>query len=256
MIKYTSLQNINTRYYDSEKGDTAVLFLHGWGAPLETYQSIFSQIEGKYRVIAPETPGCGKTGEPPEGWNVDKYVSFVLDFCKSLGIKSVVLMGHSFGVRLIIKLLALHSENLECQKAVIIDGAGIVPKRSFSYYCKVYSYKLCKKIIATKIGSFFFLPLWEERKRNIGSKDYAGASDIMKHTLSLVVNEDLKHLMPKINAEVYLIWGENDDDTPLSDGKSMESLIPKSGLSIIQNAGHYPFLENPGAFFSVLSVIL
>ena len=134
MLKNITIQNINTNYYDSGEGEKTVLFLHGWAAPVEVYQSIFNFLEGKnYRVIAPETPGCGKTPEPPEGWTVDKYVNFVLDFCKEMGLKDVILMGHSFGVRLMIKLMSLHTDKINCRKAVIIDGAGIVPKRPLSY---------------------------------------------------------------------------------------------------------------------------
>ena len=257
MLKNTTIQNINTRYYDSETGEKTVLFLHGWAAPVEVYQSIFTFLEGKnYRVIAPETPGCGKTGEPPEGWKVDKYVAFVLDFCKEMGLNDVILMGHSFGVRLMIKLMTMHTDKLKCEKAVIIDGAGIVPKRPLSYYWKVYTYKLCKKIVNTKIGSFFFMPLWEERRGNAGSADYNSASNVMKHTLSLVVNEDLKFLMPSVTADVLLIWGENDDATPVSDGYTMEKLMQKAGLAVVKGAGHYPFLDQPKVFFGIMDAVM
>ncbi len=257
MLKNITIQNINTNYYDSGEGEKTVLFLHGWAAPVEVYQSIFNFLEGKnYRVIAPETPGCGKTPEPPEGWTVDKYVNFVLDFCKEMGLKDVILMGHSFGVRLMIKLMSLHTDKIICKKAVIIDGAGIVPKRPLSYYWKVYTYKLCKKIVNTKIGGFFFMPLWEERRGNAGSADYNSASNVMKHTLSLVVNEDLKFLMSAIDADVLLIWGENDDATPVSDGYTMEKLMQKAGLAVVKGAGHYPFLDQPKVFFGIMDAVM
>lgn len=257
MLKNTVIQNINTNYYDSETGEKTVLFLHGWAAPVEVYRSIFTFLEGKnYRVIAPETPGCGKTAEPPEGWSVDRYVSFVLDFCRQLELNDVILMGHSFGVRIMIKMLSLHKNKINCQKAVIIDGAGIVPKRPMSYYFKVYSYKLCKRIVNTKVGGFFFMPLWEERRGNAGSADYNSASNVMKHTLSLVVNEDLKHLMGDIDADILLIWGENDDATPLTDGQTMEKLMPKAGLAAVKGAGHYPFLDQPKVFFDILGAVM
>lgn len=250
------INGITVNYSDTGAGEQIVLFLHGWQAPIEVYQSIYTQLEGKYRVIALDTPGCGKTPEPPEGWTVDKYVDFVLAFCKELGLEQVILMGHSFGVRLMIKIMALHSHALRCDKAVIIDGAGIVPKRSMAYYWKVYTYKLAKKVVATKVGNFFFGPLFEERNRTAGSADYAAASPAMRHTLSLVVNEDLKQLMPKVGAEVLLIWGENDDATPLSDGQTMEKLMPNAALTVVQGAGHYPFLDAPAVFSKILKAFL
>lgn len=252
MNKFIEINGIDTRYFDSGEGESVLLFLHGWAAPLEVYKSIFEFLSPHFRVVAPETPGCGKTGDPPKGWNVDEYVDFVLDFCGKLGIKKAVLMGHSFGVRLMIKIMSVKKNVLECEKAVIIDGAGIVPKRGLDYYTSVYSYKTAKKIVGTKIGNFFFGPLWEERREHAGSSDYAKSSDVMKHTLSLVVNEDLKHLMGDIDASVLLIWGEKDDSTPIEDGKTMERLMKNAALAEIKGASHYPFLDNPKLFFEIL----
>ena len=47
MLKNITIQNINTNYYDSGEGEKTVLFLHGWAAPVEVYQSIFNFLEGK-----------------------------------------------------------------------------------------------------------------------------------------------------------------------------------------------------------------
>ena len=250
------IDGISVNYIDIGAGDETILFLHGWQAPIDVYQSIYDRLKDKYRIVALDTPGCGKTPEPPVGWKVDNYVDFVLKFCKELGLTKVILMGHSFGVRLMVKLMALHGDKLSCNKAVICDGAGIVPKRSLNYYFKVYSYKFAKKVVANKLGNYFFGPLFEERNRTAGSADYAAASPVMRHTLSLVVNEDLKHLMPKVQADILLIWGEKDDATPLSDGQTMEKLMPKAALAVVTGAGHYPFLDSPAVFGKILDAFL
>ena len=44
----------------------------------------------------------------------------------------------------------MSSKNQELEKKlVIIDSAGIIPKRSFKYYIKVYSFKFMKKLYLT-----------------------------------------------------------------------------------------------------------
>ena len=90
----------------------------------------------------------------------------------------------------------------------------------------------------------------------MGSADYASSSDIMKHTLSLVVNEDLRHLYKDIDAEVLLIWGEKDDATPIEDAKIMEKNMKNAALAEIKGASHYPFLDNPRTFFAILDKFL
>lgn len=89
-----------------------------------------------------------------------------------------------------------------------------------------------------------------------GSSDYNNASEMMRRTLSKIVNEDLKSVMPSIKAPTLLIWGENDTATPLRDAKIMERLIPDAGLVSFSGCGHYSFLDNPYQFAAVLRSFL
>lgn len=90
------------------------------------------------------------------------------------------------------------------------------------------------------------------RKKN-GSADYNAASPIMRQCLVKVVNEDLTPLISNIKASTLLIWGEKDDATPLSDGQLMEKLIPDAGLVVLENSGHYAFLEQGVRFCRIIS---
>ena len=87
--------------------------------------------------------------------------------------------------------------------------------------------------------------------KRIGSKDYQNVSGVMRKTFVRIVNEDLKNLLPKIKPPTLLIWGENDQATPVSNGKLMERLIPDSGLVILRNAGHFSYLENLDEFLLI-----
>lgn len=78
----------------------------------------------------------------------------------------------------------------------------------------------------------------------------------MRAILSRCVNEDLRHVMPRIKAPVLLVWGENDTATPMRDARIMERLIPDAGLVSFPGCGHYSFLDNPAQFTAVLRSFL
>ena len=78
----------------------------------------------------------------------------------------------------------------------------------------------------------------------------------MRAIMSKSIAQDLKHLMPLIKAPTLLIWGENDTATPLSDAKTMNRLIPDSGLVAFPGCGHYSFLVNPSGFAAVINSFL
>jgi pimeloyl-ACP methyl ester carboxylesterase len=74
----------------------------------------------------------------------------------------------------------------------------------------------------------------------------------MRRTMVLSVNEDLTPLLSGIKVPTLLIWGENDTATPLSDGQTMERLIPGAGLVVLRGAGHFSFADHWGQCSRVL----
>ena len=99
----TTINGLNINYLDAGKGDLVCL-LHGWGAKAELFEGIIPVLAHKYHVVAPNLPGFGGSDEPPEVWSVDDYADFVVEFLRQFNADKVILLGHSYGGRIIIKL--------------------------------------------------------------------------------------------------------------------------------------------------------
>ncbi len=232
---------------DNAAGKPVVLFLHGWGAPAATYKLLLDHLAGYCRVVAPDLAGFGGSAEPERAWCVDDYVDWTVAFAAALGLEKVVLMNHSFGGRISIKLLARRPLPFAVTKAVFMDAAGIKPRRTAKYYIKVYSYKLMKRLF----------PAYAQKMRGkVGSADYRQASDIMRRTMSVCINEDLTPYLADNPVSTLLIWGEADTATPLRDAKIMEQKIPDAGLVTLAGAGHFAFAERWGQCRRVLDSFL
>ena len=89
------------------------------------------------------------------------------------------------------------------------------------------------------------------RKKN-GSADYAAASPVMRQSMVKVINDNLLSNLPHISRPTLLIWGDKDNDTPLSHAKIMEKSIPDCGLVVIPGGNHFSFLANPALTRRVL----
>ena len=74
----------------------------------------------------------------------------------------------------------------------------------------------------------------------------------MRETFVACVNDHLDHLVPQIDHEILLIWGENDAATPLEQGKRFEKMLNEGALIEINGAGHYAFLDKSKQFASIL----
>lgn len=247
MEKNIIIDNLNINYLDVGEGKCIVLF-HGWGANKEAFTPIINKLSAYMRVVALDFPGFGKSSEPQDVWDVEKYADFMKKFIKEAECEGAIWLGHSFGGRVIIKLF--EKMDVKPSKIVLVDAAGIKPKRGVDYYLKVYSYKLGKKIL--KLPVINKTGLYEKLVKNAGSSDYKVLSGNMRATMSKVVNEDLRAHLPGISVPTLLIWGDMDTATPLSDAKIMESLIPDSGIVVLEGAGHFSYLDRPQKFFAAL----
>lgn len=249
MEKDIIINGMKVHYEESgNAGGAPVVIMHGWGCDHTTVRSIADILEPGMRVINVDLPGHGKSQEPPTPWGVNDFTCLMESFISELQLGSPALIGHSFGGRIAILL----SSRNPIKKIVLVDAAGIKPKRSLKYYWKVYSFKTAKKLLLLIYGKEKGMKKVEEWRGRKGSADYRNSSPMMRAVMSRCVNEDLKHVMPKIGASALLVWGENDTATPLSDAKTMERLIPDAGLVSFPDCGHYSFLDNPFGFKAVM----
>lgn len=242
----TEINGIETYYEEYGPQDApAVLVLPGWMAKASIYRIVADALSSKYHVILPDMPGfTGDTPEPPAAWDLDGFVDFTVSLINKLNLKQLTLMGHSFGGRIIIKMMNRPSLPFEVDRIVLIDAAGIRHELSSRAKYKQKMFKLAKHFMSdTQI---------EHYKETHGSADYRAASPLMRECMVKAINEDLTPLLPGVRPEVLLIWGTADTATPVSDGELMERSMPDAGLARIEGAGHFSFADAPVVFTNIL----
>jgi pimeloyl-ACP methyl ester carboxylesterase len=248
-----NIEEIELNYICEGQGKD-VLILHGWGANINTVLSIFNLLKPHFKVYALDLPGFGKSTEPKEVFGSEDYARIVKKFMDKMKIQKIILIGHSFGGKVSIWLGSKYPEMVD--KIVLIDSAGLKNKRNFKYYAKVYSFKTLKFFYKT---IFFWIDAdkrMEKFYKKFGSADYRDANGIMRKILVKVVNEDLKPILKNIKSPTLLIWGDKDTATPLYMGKIMEKEIADSGLVVLENTGHYSYLDDYNRFSIILKAFL
>lgn len=245
---FTTIKGLKVHYEVHGEGAPIVL-LHGWGTSLRLYDSVVEFLKDKFKVYTLDFPGFGLSEEPGDVWSVYDYADMTEIFLNEMNIKNPILMGHSFGGRISIIL----GDRREINKIILVDAAGVKPTRGADYYAKVYFYKFMKHVEKIPGIRLLFGDLIDAYRTRAGSSDYKSATIMMRRILSRVVNEDLQHHMPKIQAPTLLIWGSLDTATPLEDGHIMEKKIPDSALIVFDGAGHYSYLDRPHEFKAIVN---
>jgi len=249
---FTQIRSLKI-YYEVLGTGNPILLLHGWGGSSLSMRSILQIAQNplELKAYAMDLPGFGYSDMPSEPWGIDNYANCVLEFLDHLGLDKVDILGHSFGGRIAIKIAAHYPKRI--QRLILVDSAGIRPKRGGLYYARVYfakSVRLLASVLPAPLSRF----LQERILSKQGSSDYQNAG-AMRQTFVKVVNEDLLPLLNTIKAPTLLIWGESDKETPLSDAVLMK-LILGSSLAVLNHAGHFSYLDDPQGFAKAVKAFL
>ena len=229
-----------------------LVILHGWGSSKRVMIPVAHNLAHLRTSYVLDLPGFGDSPEPSRAWSIDDYSDAIQAFIESLYEDKVDVLVHSFGGRIILKLCARDFGKAHIGKVLITGGAGMKPKRSMNFYIKKYTAKTLKapflilpdSLREKALRWLRSTPIW----KSLGSSDYSKLSGVMRETFVKSVSEYLESSLPGIPHETLLMWGRNDDATPVYQGQRIEKGIKNSALVIIEDAGHYAFLDKPKQF--------
>lgn len=250
--KRAVVQGIRTTYKIIGEGQP-VLVLHGWGGSSDTWKTFLDQHDPKsgYSFISLDMPGFGKTDDPPTSWAVSDYVQFVLDFMRMQSLKNVVLVGHSFGGRVSIKLAAQFPKAVDA--IVLVAAAGIRHPKTFKQKVSFILAKQGKKVMNLSFLRPFQSIMKKVLYKAIREKDYTQTRGVMRETFKKVISEDLAPYLDKITLPTLIVWGTKDSYVPVTDAYIMKEHIQGSIMEIIHGARHGIHKEMPGRLYKLIT---
>jgi len=119
----TPTQNSQNRYaksFDGEKisynvygkGDTALLFVHGWSCDSRYWREQVPHFAEEYCVITMELAGHGNSGQHRKVYSLDGFAQDVKAVIEAVNPKKVILIGHSFGGEIVASTVRLEPEKV------------------------------------------------------------------------------------------------------------------------------------------------
>lgn len=244
----------------SSESSHPLIILHGWGASKKVMQPLGRALALNRDCYVIDLAGFGESSEPPVAWKIDDYADSIEAWVEHIELDRFDMVAHSFGGRITLKLLTRAWSKKHVNHVLITGGAGMKPRRSASFYVKKYVAKGLKVPF-----NLFPEPLksrglnWlrtTKAWKSLGSSEYAVLSGVMRETFVHSVTEYLESTLTKISHSVLLLWGENDDATPLYQGQRMEKGLSDAALVVMDGCGHYAFLDKPKQFVAIAEAYL
>ncbi|MGO9658617.1 MAG: alpha/beta fold hydrolase [Acidimicrobiales bacterium] len=219
------------------------LALHGWRRDHHDFDPVLAGVD----AVALDLPGHGVAPEPPGPWSTSEYAQWVAPALDDLGAGPVVLVGHSFGARVAVRLVgdAAMYPGAGRVAALVLVGAPLAPPPGHAVRRSPLVYRAGR---ALHRAGLFPEHRMERLRQKYGSEDYRRASQIMRGVLVKAVAETAQgayvpSLRSWANAEraLELVWGEHDTVTSLAGGKAALGALPASvpvHIIVVPGAGH------------------
>ncbi|MBT5851217.1 MAG: alpha/beta hydrolase [Acidimicrobiaceae bacterium] len=254
----------------SGSGPPLLLTTPGWGVSIHAYQHL-RPLQERFTVVWAETRGTGKSSAPDNGDY--KLTSFTADaeaLRVALGAERWWVAGHSTGGVLAQHYLAHHTDR--CLGAILLctylplepgrfdDVVARATARAGDPRCdraiEAFSTPVATDDEATKkLGEL--LPLYFH---DVEAADrFMAECDGLSCRVAAMVAEDETNLdrtaveiLPGIDLPVVIVAASNDFVCSAPWNQQIHQLIPGSKFVFIENAGHFPWFEQPGQFWSGL----
>ena len=257
---FVDAAGVPTRYLRSgEKGNPALIFLHGTGGHAEAYCRNLAAHGEHFDTFAIDLLGHGLTGKPDYDYEIDRYIDHLLGFMDAFGLKTVSLSGESLGGWIAGAFAIAHPDRVD---ALVLNTAG----------ADKVSPKALESLRQTTLDAVRD-PSWERvrtrlewlmydnddvhddlvacRQRIYSTPEMQGG---IHHLLCLHTIEARRQHAVKpeqwgsVKPPTLVLWTDHDPTAAVAVGEELASMIPGSEFVVMESCGHWPQYEDADTF--------
>lgn len=246
------------------KGTATLVMVHGFRGDHHGLEDIVRELPARYRVIVPDLPGFGESGEFTGQHNIESYTKFLHEFIAKVIDHPPVLLGHSFGSILTAHYAAEHPKAIT--KLILVNpiaSPALKGKKAIFSHLTVFYYWLGSKLPA-KAGHTLLSNkaivltmsalLAKTKDKTLRRKIHRGhlahfssfqSRRVVMESFKASISHTATEKADQITTPTLLIVGEIDDIAPLSGQKQLQQKLANSQLIIAPRVGHLIHHEAP-----------
>jgi 3-oxoadipate enol-lactonase len=251
----TIVNGIEVHYVDvNDSHALPIVLIHGFPFNHEMWQPQIESFAKKFRVIAYDIRGHGKTVAPDSQYVIEFLVDDLISLLDYLKIEKAILCGLSLGGYIALRTVERNPERV---LALILADTQSKPDSNEAKLKRAATMKSIKTqgihAYAENLVKTLFTSDTLTKKTDLVAwvKEMIKASSpsaICAALLALTGRTDTTPTLPNINVPTLILVGEHDASTTPIASQEMHNKIVNSEIHVIPNAGHLSNLENPGEF--------
>ncbi|MFT3881895.1 MAG: alpha/beta hydrolase [Gemmatales bacterium] len=239
------------------KGDTALVFLHGWCGDHEYWKNQVEAFAPNYRIVAIDQAGHSGSGKDRKEWKISDLARDVETVVKELGLKRVILVGHSMGGP--VSLMAAKRMPGTVVAVIGVDtlhnAEYKMPEDTVKQFTQMFETNF-SGTVGTMFGSMLNEKVDPSLKKWLGDKaasqDQKMAMGLMRDMLPL----DTVTLFKEAKVPVRCINSSGGYQFFRPTDAEINKKYCDFNVVTIADVGHYPMLEKPEEFNKKLGEVL
>jgi pimeloyl-ACP methyl ester carboxylesterase len=263
------VNGVSTYAVDAGEGPP-VLLIHGYGDTADGWRRVVPGLLKDHRVVAIDVPPFGRSGEPPKGKLLDFYTDFFPPLLDELQFDRMTLIGHSLGGAISLRLAIENPERIERLGLVAPAGLGNAPPwwwhaltaKALWQGALMVPTPLTSPLVRRGLKEFLALRLFANPRR-LGHEirhfvDMHGTPADLRKLLAAghacIDSYTGRLLEESLSLEVplWMLWGRQDGLVPSMHARAFERAHPNAKVHVLDDCGHYPHIELPQRFNTLL----
>ena len=255
MEKYiSSTDNINIHYTETGKGNTAIVFVHGWLGNTNWWNSQEAFLKDRYKIVKIDLGGHGKSDKTRLNWTSKQYSDDLITVINQINASEVILVGHSMSGAFVTEAAV----DLPKVKAIILVDTlkdlddTFDPEQAeefmFSHYRKDF-----KSAVENILPLYLFVDETPITIKNQLQKEFLQQdAELAIKALKPLYEMDIRKIAKLMDIPVRAI---NSDSQP-TEIENNRKYFKNYDYRIITGTGHYPMLEKPEEFNKILKEVI
>jgi 3-oxoadipate enol-lactonase len=237
-------------YCEEHGSGPPLVLVHGLGGSTAMWQRVVDPLAERFRVVAYDLRGLGRSGTPEPPYTMDALVGDLSALADGLGLERFALVGHSLGGAVGLAFASQHPERLrtlvgisapsitpEEQRAQLADRAEAAIRDGMDAMAEVHAQnglpEAWRRAHAADVAVY---------KGIIAGSDPRGYA---AHC-AVIAALDLRDALGAIRAPALLVQGELDAVVPAEAVRATAAAIPGCEYVELPGCGHVVPFERPG----------
>jgi len=238
-----------TLFYEESGSGSPLLLIHGFPLSGGIWREQLSGLAGKFRVIAPDLRGFGRSTPADLPCSMDIYADDTIMLMDHLGIETAAVCGMSMGGYVLLNLLERYPERVNSACFMVTKaGADDAEGRSRRTALAEEIMKSGSKAAADAFSRVLFAPGTAAKSPEIVVQVHemmldASSAGLVSGLLAMRDRPDYSKKLSKIRVRSLVIGADDDLAIPVEESRKLAGGLHKATLKMISEAGHMVFLS-------------